>query len=346
MKQVHTEFLDTTIRDGGYAINFQFSISDVERIAESLEEAGIRYIEIGHGVGMNGSSTEQGKALHSDVEYMEAARRCLSRADYGMFCIPGIARLSDLELACEHGMQFVRIGTNITEVQQAQEYVETAKKLGLTVMTSLMKSYLVSPEEFGECAKKVESYGADAVYIVDSAGSMFPEDIKAYMEAVRSKTSLKLGFHGHNNLGMAVANTIAAYEEGADFVDTTMQGLGRSAGNAPAEAVIAALLKKGYEVDIDLLTLLMRSKALIHPLIHKRGVNPLDIICGYSEFHSSYMKSIHRLATTYNVNPLKLIMQYADLDKVRMDEKQLEAIARTMPQTSIASIDLDFWEYG
>lgn len=345
MEHAHTEFLDTTIRDGGYAINFQFSISDVERIAESLEEAGIRYIEIGHGVGLNGSSMEHGMALHSDEEYMRAAGGCLSKAGYGMFCIPGIARLSDLELAAEHGMKFVRIGTNITEVRQAQAYVEKAKNLGLMVMTSLMKSYLVSPEEFGECAKKVESYGADVVYIVDSAGSMFPEDVKAYMEAARATTGLKLGFHGHNNLGMAVANTLAAYEEGADFIDTTMQGLGRSAGNAPSEAVIAALIKKGYAVDVDFLKLMMRSKALIHPLVHKRGVNPLDIICGYSEFHSGYMKSIHRISTTYNVNPLKLIMKYAALDKVRMDEKQLEDIAKTMPQTSIASIDLDFWEY-
>lgn len=345
MEHVHTEFLDTTIRDGGYAINFQFSISDVERIAESLEETGIRYIEIGHGVGLNGSSTAHGAALHSDAEYMQAAEGCLSRAGYGMFCIPGIARLSDLELASEHGMKFVRIGTNVTEVEQARAYVEKAKKLGLMVMTSLMKSYLVSPEELGECAKKVESYGADVVYIVDSAGSMFPEDVKAYMDAVRTGTCLKLGFHGHNNLGMAVANTIAAYEEGADFLDITMQGLGRSAGNAPSEAVIAALLKKGHTIDIDLLKLMMRSKALIHPLVRRRGVNPLDIICGYSEFHSSYMKSIHRISTTYNVNPLKLIMKYTDLDKARMDETQLETIARTMPQTSIASIDLDFWEY-
>ena len=129
MDHVHTEFLDTTIRDGGYAINFQFSISDVERIAESLEEAGIRYIEIGHGVGLNGSSAVHGVALHSDAEYMKAARGCLSRAGYGMFCIPGIAQLSDLELASEHGMKFVRIGTNITQVQQAQAYVEKAKAL-------------------------------------------------------------------------------------------------------------------------------------------------------------------------------------------------------------------------
>ena len=341
-----TKFLDTTIRDGGYAINFQFSVSDLVRIISCLEEAGYEYIEIGHGMGMSASGSKNGNALHKDIDYMRAANGTLKKAKYGMFCIPNIARIFDLELAHENGMGFVRIGENVNHVENMEVYIKKAKQLGMTVMANLMKSYAISVDEFGEKVKQIEEYGADTVYIVDSAGSMLPEDVIEYIKVIRKNTSLQIGFHGHNNLGMAVANTLAAYEEKIEFVDTTMQGLGRSAGNAAAELVMAALMKKGYSItDIDIFKVMMKSKALIQPLIHKRGLNPLDIICGYSEFHSSYMKSIHRISTQYNVNPLELIIQYAKLDKFNMDEALLESIAEKMPRTTIATIDLDFWEY-
>ncbi len=345
MENKVTKFLDTTIRDGGYAINFQFSVSDVIRIVSCLEEVGYEYIEIGHGMGLNGSSPKNGIALHNDLDYMKAANKTLKRAKYGMFCIPGIAQISDLELAYDNGMGFVRVGENVNRVKNMESYIRKAKQLGMMVMANFMKSYAVSVEEFGEKVKWVEEYGADVVYIVDSAGSMFPEDVKKYIDIIRKNTNLKIGFHGHNNLGMAVANTLAAYEEKIEFVDTTMQGMGRSAGNAAAELVLASLMKKGYTIDIDVFRLMMKSKALIQPLLHKRGINPLDVVSGYSEFHSSYMKSIHRVSTQYNVNPLELIIEYTKQDKFNMDESLLQDIAEKMPETTIASIDLDFWEY-
>lgn len=345
MENRNTKFFDTTIRDGGYAINFQFSVSDLMRIVSCLEETGYEYIEIGHGLGLNGSSPQNGMALHDDVAYMKAAHETLKKSKFGMFCIPGIARLSDLDLGHENGMQFVRVGENVNHVENMEVYILKAKQLHMTVMANLMKSYAISVKEFGEKAKQIEEYGADVIYIVDSAGSMFPEDVKRYIEIIRKGTNLKIGFHGHNNLGMAVANTLTAYEEGVDFVDTTLQGLGRSAGNAAAELVLMALMKKGYTIDIDVFQMMVKSKALINPLVHKRGINPLDVVSGYSEFHSSYMRSIHRVATKYNVNPLELIIEYTKQDKFHMDEKLLEALAKKMPETTVASIDLDFWEY-
>lgn len=340
-----TKFLDTTIRDGGYTINFQFSVSDIERIVSALENVGFEYIEIGHGLGLNASNSQSEKALQTDLEYMQVAKESLKKAQYGMFCIPNIARLDDIKLAAENNMGFIRVGTNVTEIDTAKDYIKEAKNMKMLVMSNLMKSYVVSPDIFGEYAKKVESYGADVVYIVDSAGSMLTDDVKRYIEAVRKNTDLKIGFHGHNNLGLAVANSVAAYEEQIDFVDTTMQGLGRSAGNAAAELVLAVLMKKGYDVHIDFLELMMKSKALIHPLVRKHGINPLDVVSGISEFHSSYLKAIHRISTKYKVNPLELIMLYSEQERVNLNEALMEEIAKTMPVSKIATIDLDFWEY-
>lgn len=345
MQNKITKFLDTTIRDGGYAINFQFSVSDVERIVSALEDVGFEYIEIGHGLGLNASNIRNEKALQTDLEYMQIANKSLKRAKYGMFCIPNIAKIENIKIAAENNMGFIRVGVNVTEVEKAREYIKEAKKSKMLVMGNLMKSYVVPPSKFGESAKKIEDYGAEIVYIVDSAGTMLPDDVKRYIEAVRKNTNLKIGFHGHNNLGLAVINSVVAYEQQIEFVDITMQGLGRSAGNAASELLLAVLIKKEYDINIDFLTLIMKSKALIHPLVRKHGINPLDVVSGISEFHSSYLKAIHRIATKYRVNPLELIMLYSKEERVILNENLMEEIAKNMSVSSIATIDLDFWEY-
>ncbi len=323
------KILDTTLRDGSYAINFSFSAQDTAIICKALEEAGIEYIEIGHGVGFNGSQNH-GKALQSDAEYLEAAAGALEKAKFGMFCIPGIADLSHIDLAAEYDMKFIRIGTDVTHVKDSQVFIEKAKKKGMFVAANFMKSYALSPKEFAANAKLSESYGADMVYVVDSSGGMFPNDIREYYQAIRDVSDISLGFHGHNNLHLAIANTLEAINLGYDFVDTSLQGMGRSAGNASTEILVATLIKMGMEVDIDLLKILETSNTYVNPLISSKGIHPLDVIAGYADFHSSYMGLIHKYSAKYSVHPAILITEITKINKVDVDEEVLEEIAQKL----------------
>lgn len=171
MKKV--KILDTTLRDGSYTINFSFTSADTSLVCKNLEDVGIDHIEIGHGLGFNASNLGYGKATETDEEYMIAAENVLKKAKYGMFCIPGIARLEDLETAKKHNMGFVRIGTDVTRITESEKFIKKAKKCGLFVAANYMKSYALEPEKFADKVKQSEKYGADMIYIVDSVEVCF-----------------------------------------------------------------------------------------------------------------------------------------------------------------------------
>lgn len=326
------KILDTTIRDGSYAIDFKFSCDDVTDIAGKLEQLGFEYIEIGHGQGLHASSPEHGIALHSDIEYMEAARSVLKNSKFGFFCIPGIADLEDLHVAREHGVSFVRVGVNADQPETAKECIAEAKKLGMTVMANFMKSYIITPEKFAENATLVENYGADCVYIVDSAGCMFPEELGEYYDAVKRKSNIQVGYHGHNNLGLAVSNSIYCAEKGFDFIDCSLQGLGRSLGNASTEMVVMALTKMGYPMNIDIPRLLEYGYMLLKEIVKGDLQNPLDLVCGYAGFHSGFLKDIYRCCNEKKVDPLRLIIEYSKIDKKSMDYEKLCQVAELLPK--------------
>lgn len=326
------KILDTTIRDGSYAVDFKFSCQDVKDIVTKSNKLGLEYIEIGHGQGLNASGPEHGYALHSDQEYMQAACSVGGNAKLGVFCIPGIARVEDLRRAKQNGMSFVRIGVNVTEYPRAQKYVEFAAREGLQVFVNFMKSYVVSAKEMGEAARIASDYGADGVYIVDSAGCMLPDQIGEYIEAIREKTDIKIGFHGHDNMGLAVINTIFCVEKGMDFVDCSYQGLGRSCGNASIEQVIMILNRKGYDTTFDIPRTLEYGYSALRNIVNPlRLTNPLDYICGFSGFHSSYLKYIYKCSNELHVDPLRLILAYCEKDRVGMDYNQLVEVAKALP---------------
>ena len=325
MKKIN--ILDTTLRDGSYAIDFSFTTKNTSDICIALQDAGFEYIEIGHGVGLNASNSGFGIATQSDEEYLKAAATVLNKSKFGMFCIPGIARLCDLDVAASYGMGFVRIGTDVTVSEEAESFINKAKKHGMFVAANFMKSYAMSPKEFAKRVKKTEDFGADMVYVVDSAGGMFPEDIKKYYEAIREVSNISLGFHGHDNLSLAVYNSLYAIELGFDFVDSSLQGLGRSSGNASTENLVAAFLKQGKYLGIDLLKTLSIRQDFVRPLIREKGRDSLDVISGFSEFHSSYMKYVEKYSREYNVHPAVLIMEVSKVDKVNVSDGMVKDIA-------------------
>lgn len=329
---MNTKILDVTLRDGSYELDFQVSEKDEIEVGLALERAGIEYIEIGHGQGLNASSPKNGIAKCSDLEYLIAAKENYQKAKYGFFCIPGIARLEDLDLLKLHGGSFVRVGANadLMSQQQTTPFIEKAKSLGLMVFANYMKTYCAEPDVFEQCVRISDKAGADVLTIVDSAGCMFPEDIKMYYDIIKNTATrdIAVGFHGHDNLGYAVYNTIYAATIGCEFIDTSLQSLGRGAGNASTEQVIAILQKKYGDKSYSLPDLMQFSEDYLRPMVKFKGVSGLDTYCGIAGFHSGYMNSVRKVAKEFAVSPYALIVEYCKHDRIYMNEELLRDVAK------------------
>jgi 4-hydroxy-2-oxovalerate aldolase len=326
--------LDCTLRDGSYAIDFRFSAADTAQIAGALDEAAIPYIEVGHGIGLGASEAGKAVAAATDTEYMAAASAAVRNGKWGMFCIPGIATLDHLRLAADHGMDFVRVGTDITEVDTSRPFIELARTLGIEVFSNFMKSYASEPEEFGALVARSAQFGAELVYLVDSAGGMLPNEVRSYLQAARAHApAVGLGFHGHNNLGLAVANSLVCVEQGAAMIDTSLQGFGRSAGNTPTEQFIGCLLRSGLGLPWDPLAIMDIGEHLIRPLVERRGMSSLDVVAGQALFHSSYMPEVLALAERHRIDPRALIVEICKVDRVNLPTDVAEDLAARLSRT-------------
>jgi 4-hydroxy-2-oxovalerate aldolase len=347
MFKTKPSILETTLRDGSYAINFTFTASDTAIIAKELEDAGFELIEIGHGVGLGASRKGKGEAAETDEGYLKAAADTLTTSRFGMFCIPGIASLDDVDMAADYGMGFIRVGTNVTETEQGEPFIARAKKHGMLVSTNFMKSYAMAPRDFAQKAKLAQQYGADMLCVVDSAGGMLRQELEDYFAAVREVCDIPLAFHGHDNLGLAVANSLRAVELGAVVVDSSLQGLGRSAGNAPTELIIAALNRMGFDLGFDLVHILDLGEKYIKPLVKRRGLRSLDVVAGYSQFHSSYMGVIRKYSSRHRVCPRRLIINLCEQDKVNAPEDLVERLACELEGTTdeVFTARYDFDKY-
>ncbi|MBU0729452.1 MAG: 4-hydroxy-2-oxovalerate aldolase [Proteobacteria bacterium] len=323
--------LECTLRDGSYENNFQFTEDDTRQICKALEDVGFDLIEVGHGMGLGASEKGKGIAAETDEVYLRAASESIHKSDWGMFCIPGIAELTHIDLAAQYGMKFIRIGTNIEQYQQAEPFISLAKNHGMFVCANFMKSYVCPPTAFAKYAIEAEKFGADVVYLVDSAGGMLQDEISSYVYAVREQSeSLRLGFHGHNNLGLAVANSLQAIELGVEIVDTSLQGFGRGGGNASTEQVLCALMRQGIDMDIDPIAVMDVAEKFIQPMIKSVGLSSIDMISGLALFHSSYMPTIEKISKIHRVDPRKLIVSVCENDRVEAPEEMVDEQARKL----------------
>lgn len=345
---IKSQILDTTIRDGSYAVNFKFTRTDVRNIVSKLVRLGIKYIEIGHGMGLNASSPERGQSLYSDVEYIDAARQSSEDSLLGVFCIPGIARMEDLKMASDHGISFVRIGVTVDNVAAAIPYVEYAREVGLMVMVNFMKSYASNPEDFAYSSRIAHEHGAEFVYLVDSAGCMLPDEVEHFYIATKAGCpTLKIGFHEHNNIGMAVANSLKCVELGFDLIDTSFQGLGRSIGNTSTEMFVMALKRKYGDdvIDMDIPRLLEYGYVALKDISDRNLNNPLELVCGYTGFHSSFLPQIYKCCSEVGVDPLRLIIAYTAEDKVSINKDRLYEVAKQLPKDDVDDHPYNFRKY-
>ena len=325
------QLLDCTLRDGSYVIHFQFSAAHTRTLVQALEGAGIPYIEVGHGIGLGASEKGLGTAKETDETYLKVTAETAKTSKWGMFCIPGIAGLQHIDLAADYGMPLIRIGTKLEDFQSIQPFVEKAKAKGMMVCCNFMKSYVCEPEQFAEYAEKATKFGADLIYIVDSAGGMLPHEVANYADAVKQRCpEVRLGFHGHNNLGLGVANSLAAYKAGVEIVDTSFQGFGRGGGNTPTEQLLCALLRQGETLGLDPIELMSIGEQHILPLISHKGLDSIDLTCGLALFHSSYLNKIHDKASLHGLDPRALILAVSEQDKINAPDALVEQCAQQL----------------
>lgn len=323
--------VENTLRDGSYLIDFQFDRIQTSTITAGLSKLGFKYIEIGHGLGLGAwNNAKAGLSKENDTEYIKAAREAAPDSQICVFFIPGIGTIDDIQKAVDSGIDFIRIGINIDKFEQAQKYAEFAKEKGLKVAINLMKSYGVKSYEFTKISKKIDSWQvADVIYLVDSAGCMMPEEVFEYIDRTKEKISTELGFHGHNNLSLAVANTMQAISAGASYIDTCIRGMGRSAGNAQSEIIIYLLQKmKISPIDTDLYQFYEFAERYIIPLMpQKQGLSAEEIHIGVSRFHTSYMPIVNNIALKYNIDKNKLIRNVSDINCINPTPQLFKKVA-------------------
>ncbi len=323
--------LDCTIRDGGYAINFQFSSRDTRNISSNLDKSGIRLIEVGHGLGLGASSPANGIAFESDEDYISTAKSVAKNSYIGAFFIPGVGKKEDIKRAKDSGLDFIRIGKDVTDLDITKDFIEYSQNLGLHVSLNLMKSYAVTASELGDITKKIRDWGMDAICVVDSAGCMLPDQVGDYVAAIRDQSGIPVGFHGHNNLGMANANSLAALKKGAKFVDATLRGMGRSAGNAQTEAMAFIFQEYGFDVNVDPFLLLEMSENIIEPLmLYPQGLSSMDIVIGISKFHSGHLPRFKRILKKYDIDLRKLIIGVSKVNCINPSDDLIESIAKDL----------------
>jgi 4-hydroxy 2-oxovalerate aldolase len=325
--------LECTLRDGSYAIDYQFSAADTRAIARELALAGFVWIEVGHGVGLGASEKGIGLAKESDIDYIQAGKSAVEGTNsiIGVFFIPGIGDARRMEEAREAGLDFIRVGNNITDFRAAEPAVRLAKELGLIVSVNLMKSYAVDARGFAEACRAVEEYGADVVVLVDSAGGMLPDEIAEYCERGLAAVDIPLGFHGHNNFQLAIANCLAARKAGARVLDVSLRGMGRSAGNAQTEILVALLEKMGEPTGIDILRMLDIGEKLVAPIMPaQKGVDDVAVATGIGKFHSSFLPKVRKAAEEAGVDLRELIVRVGEADMVGPNEDLIMDLAQEL----------------
>ena len=307
---VDYRLIDSTLRDGSHAISHQYDEDDVIAIVRGLSAAGVQVIEIAHGDGLGGSSFNYGFSKVDEKELI--ARACQEVGDSTIACLllPGVGLADDLKDVKELGVGMARIATHCTEADISEQHIQMAKRLDMEAIGFLMMAHMNSPEGLVEQALLMQSYGADAIYIADSAGAMTTEDVQQRVSALVKALDIPLGVHAHNNLAMAVSNSIAAYEEGAANLDGTSAGLGAGAGNCPTEILAAVSNKYGIETGVDALKLMDVAEEVVRPIMPRQQViDRAGLILGYAGVYGSFLLHAQKAAERYDVPQAEILME-------------------------------------
>jgi 4-hydroxy 2-oxovalerate aldolase len=321
---------DSSLRDGSHAVRHRFSEDDVRRVVGALDRAGVPVIEVTHGDGLGGSSFTYGLSATNEQLLIRAAAETAAQAKIAVLMLPGIGTMDDMRAACDAGAAVVRIATHCTEADIAIQHFGLARQLGMETVGFLMMAHSQPPHILAKQARIMADAGAECVYVTDSAGALVLDEAAERVAALVAElgADAQVGFHGHQNLGIAVANTVAAIRSGATQVDGCTRALGAGAGNTPTEVLIAILDKLRIQTGIDTLAMIDLAEDVVRPLMDGECViNRMSLLMGYAGVYSSFLRHAEQAAQSYGVSGAELLLRAGRRKLVGGQEDQLIGIA-------------------
>ena len=325
---------DMCLRDGMHAKRHQITVSEMVRVSKAMDEASIPIIEVTHGDGLGGASVNYGFPAAKDEEYLTAVCKEVKNAKISALLLPGIGTVDHMRMAVDCGISTIRIATHCTEADVSEQHLTMARSIdNLDTVGFLMMAHMIEAEELVAQLKLMENFGAHCVYITDSAGYMLPDDVTSRIALARAelKPETELGFHGHHNMAMGVANSIAAVAAGANRIDASLAGLGAGAGNTPLEVFVAVCDRMGIETGIDTFKAMDIAEDLIIPMMdHPVRVDRDALTLGYAGVYSSFLLFAKRSAKKYNLSTRDILVELGRRRTVGGQEDMIEDLALDM----------------
>ncbi len=333
MTQKKITLHDMTLRDGMHPKRHLMTLEQMKSVAQGLDAAGVPLIEVTHGDGLGGASVNYGFPAHSDEEYLGSVIPLMKQAKVSALLLPGIGTVDHLKMAHGLGVHTIRVATHCTEADVSEQHITMARKLDMDTVGFLMMAHMNSAEGLIKQAKLMEGYGANCIYVTDSAGYLLPEQVKERIAAVRAalKPETELGFHGHHNLAMGVANSIAAIEAGANRIDAAAAGLGAGAGNTPLEVLVAVLDRMGIDTGVDVWKIQDVAEDLVVPLMDfPIRIDRDALTLGYAGVYGSFLLFAKRAEKKYGIPARDLLVELGRRGMVGGQEDMIEDTALTM----------------
>lgn len=325
---------DPTLRDGNHAIGHQLTAENIAAYCKAADAAGVSIVEVGHGNGLGASSLQLGEAKTPDHIALATARENLNKSKLGIHVIPGFATIErDLKPALALGVDVVRVASHCSEADICERHIGFSRNEGAEVWGCLMMSHMISPPMLLEQARKMESYGAEGVVFMDSSGHFMPEDVRVRVETLVHGLGIAVGFHGHNNLGLAIANSVAAADAGATLIDGCARGFGAGAGNTQLEVLVAVMERLNYSTGIDLYKMLDAADLAEQTLMKEiPTIKSVSVVSGMAGVFSGFMKPVARIAKEFDVDPRDIFFELGRRKIVAGQEDFILEVAKQLAQ--------------
>ena len=324
---------DMTLRDGMHPKRHLMSLEQMKQIATGLDDAGVPLIEVTHGDGLGGSSVNYGFPAHTDEEYLSTVIPLMKQAKVSALLLPGIGTVDHLKMARDLGVNTIRVATHCTEADVSEQHITMARKMDMDTVGFLMMAHMADSEKLIQQATLMEGYGANCIYVTDSAGYLLPHQVKERIAAVRAalKPETELGFHGHHNLAMGVANSIAAIEAGANRIDAAAAGLGAGAGNTPMEVLVAVCDRMGIETGVDVARIQDVAEDRVFPIMDfPIRIDRDALTLGYAGVYGSFLLFAKRASQKYGIPARDILVELGRKGMVGGQEDMIEDTAVTM----------------